>query len=98
VTLLIAAFLARREIPFLMKSGIDARPRPARGASEKPQRLVGGSENLHSSVTPAGEDASRVAARSGNQPDSGPQKAPAGEEITGPERRQLGELIKDRSR
>jgi len=99
LTLLMAAFIARREIPFLMKLGIDGRHRPARGASENPQRLVGGGENLHPYLTPAGEDgrASQGAARSENQPPGGPKKAPAVEEITGSERRQLGELIKGRS-
>jgi hypothetical protein len=99
LTLLMAAFIARREIPFLMKLGIDGPHRPARDASENRQRLVGGGENLHPSLTPADEDgrASQGAARSENQPPGGPKRAPAGEEITGSERRQLGALIKDRS-
>ncbi|MGO9059800.1 MAG: hypothetical protein ACLQU2_20835 [Candidatus Binataceae bacterium] len=101
LTLLIAAFIARREIPFLMKSGINARPRPARGASENPQRLVRAGENHHSSLTLADEvgGASREVARSRDQTSSDSEKAPAGVETAGSERRQPGEeLIKYRSR
>jgi len=98
--LLIAGFIARREIPFLMSSGIDVVPRRTPAAIAKRHGLVPSGENLHPSVTPAGEDgnAAPVAPASANQRRNTPGKGSSTEEITGSERQQLGELIKERSR
>jgi hypothetical protein len=101
LTLLVAGFIAHGEIPFLMGSGIDVVvPHRAPAANAKRHGLVAGGENLHPSTTPADEDdnAAQVAPASAIQRRSSPGKGSTTEEITGSERQQLGELIKERSR
>jgi hypothetical protein len=100
LTLLIAGFIARGEIPFLMGSGVDVVPHRAPAALANRHGLVAGGKNLHPAVTPAGEDgnAAQVAPASGNQRRNSPGKGSSTEDITGSERQQLGELIKERSR
>jgi hypothetical protein len=86
LTLLIAGFIARREIPGLIRSSRPAPQRPAQGNSGRVPGLAGGGENLHS---PSGTDVYADGAAQTNQ---------SGEHITGSERRALDALIKQKSR
>jgi hypothetical protein len=98
--LLIAGFIARHEIPFLMGSGIDAVPHRASAAIARRQGLVASGEKRRPSATPAGEsgDAAQAVPTSENQRRNSPGNGSGTEEITRSERQQLGELIKERSR
>jgi hypothetical protein len=86
LTLLIAGFIARREIPGLIRH---SRPRlhlPDRGDSGQAQGLAAGLEKLHSPPDSA------------VHADCTTQSNGSGEQITGSERRALNDLIKEKSR
>jgi hypothetical protein len=86
LTLLIAGFIARREIPGLIRH---SRPRlglPARGDNGQVQGLAESGENLHSPADNA------------VHADATAQSNGSGEHITASERRALDDLIKQKSR
>lgn len=106
LTLLMAGFIARREVPFLMESGIDS-PTTTSGISAMRMRaamirrrlLAAEAQNLHSSETAVGDKSAvpQAAPASGNQSYRSSGIDSHNEEITGAERQKLGELIRERS-
>ena len=100
LTLLIAGFIARRQIPILMRPSY--RPAPARVGEERgslPDLAVPG-ENLHAPAVSASPDSSaeQLAAHLKKDLSIRAPQGPPREEITGAERQHLGDLIKERSR
>ncbi len=99
LTLLIAGFIARREIPNLIRSS--HRLAPARVGEERgslPDLVVPG-ENLHAPAGFASPDSSAkdLAAHLKKDLRVRAPQGPPHEEITGTERQRLGDLIKERS-
>ena len=101
LALLIAGFIARRSIPLLMKQHTRPAAVPVQGDDNAKQPgLAGAGENLRPPVTSDRPDggAKQLAAHSTNAVRSRVLKDPAGEQLTGAERRRLDNLIKERSR
>jgi hypothetical protein len=103
LTLLIAGFIARRTIQRLIKQDAESAA-SANADTGGPPGLVGGGERPHPSgdiTAGGGNDAAGrlpVAAPRGNDLHKGAEKKQPGERITGSERRQLDDLIKEKSR
>jgi hypothetical protein len=100
LALLIAGFIARRSIPLLMKPHTRPAAVPVHRDSASEPALAGAGENLHPPVTSDRPDggAKQLAAHSTDTVRSRVLKNPAGEQLTGAERRRLDNLIKERSR
>jgi hypothetical protein len=101
LALLIAGFIARRSIPLLMKAHTRPAAVPVQGGdSAKEPGLARAGENLHPPVTAGRPEggAKQLAAHSTNTVHSRVLENPAGEQLTGAERRRLDNLIKERSR
>lgn len=100
LTLLIAGFIARREIPILMRPS--HRLAPARVGEERGslRDFTVPGENLHAPAVSASPDGSAkdLAARLKKDLRVRAPQGPPHEKITGTERQQLGDLIKERSR
>jgi hypothetical protein len=98
LTLLIAGFIARREIPALMKSGIDAVPHRATDGVTPHAHAAGGADLQPAVVSAHDQGGAPVQAEPGaKRQRRGNSVIGSGEEITGSERQQLGELIRERS-
>ncbi len=101
LTLLIAGFIARRQIPILMRPSYRQAPAPVgEGRGSLPDFAVPG-ENLHApavSASPDGSSAVQLAAHLRKALSVHARQGPPREEITGAERQHLGDLIKERSR
>ncbi|HEY2106307.1 MAG TPA: hypothetical protein VGH29_11015 [Candidatus Binataceae bacterium] len=101
LTLLIAGFIARRTIQRLVKH--DASAASANADTGGQQGLVGGGESLHPPddkprYAGGADSGPPIASPARNDWRSGAGKNPSGEHITGSERRQLDDLIKQKSR
>ncbi|HEV3110308.1 MAG TPA: hypothetical protein VGY99_07420 [Candidatus Binataceae bacterium] len=103
LTLLIAGFIARRTIQRLIKQDADAAA-SANADTGGQQGLVGGGERLHppDDIAAGGDNGAgggpAAASPAGNRLHSGAEKNRSGERITGSDRRQLDDLIKQKSR
>ncbi len=104
LTLLIVGFIARRTIPMLIKHGGHLPAASTNGDTGGRQGLVGAGEKLHPPADIpryAGDGAAagqRLPPAAGNDSHDGGEKNQSGEHITGPESRQLDDLIKEKSR
>jgi hypothetical protein len=100
LTLLIAGFIARREIPLLMRHS--SRPPPPHVSEDRENfpDLAAPGENLHPPVVSDSSDdgARQLAAHLKKDLRASAQQGHPHEEITGAERQKLGDLIKERSR
>jgi len=105
LSLLIAGFIARRTIQVLIKHDGHSPAASADADTGGQQGLVGGGEKLHPPAdipryVGGGESVAggqRLPPVAGNETHRG-EKNQSGEHITGPESRQLDDLIKDKSR
>jgi len=105
LALLIAGFVARHEIPFLLKHAAHSPAAPAHADIGGAEGVAGALGKLHPPADrrlyaggDSGDDASRSALPAGNGLHGEPGENQPGEHITGPERRQLNDLIKEKSR
>jgi hypothetical protein len=101
LTLLIAGFIARREIPFLIRHGYHHPPTSINGDNAMPRTLAtGGANTNHSDAAAKTRNVAAVAAR--DQYANGAQTAAETEEpredLSSSDRQQLGKLIKERAR
>jgi len=105
LTLLIAGFIARRTIQRLIRQ--DALSRSSANADTGEQQgLVGAGERLHPSDDRpryaggggGADGGAPIASPARNDSHHGAEKNQSGEHITGSERRQLDDLIKEKSR
>jgi hypothetical protein len=98
LTLLIAGFIARHEIPLLIRNS--RRPAPAHVSEDRENfpDLAAPGGNLHPPVVSEAADdrARRLADHLKN--DLRARQSPPHDELTGAERQRLGDLIKERSR
>ncbi len=104
LSLLIAAFIARREIPGLIKHASRSPAAPAQADTGGLEGLAGGGEKLHPPAEPrlyAGGGDRAVAARRLASPSKDSHEGAAsdrpGEYINGSERQRLESLIKEKS-
>ncbi len=100
LALLIAGFIARRQIPILMRPSYRPAPAPVgEGRGSLPDLAVPG-ENLHAPAVSASPDSSAVQLAAHLRKDLSvhARQGPPREEITGAERQHLDDLIKERSR
>jgi hypothetical protein len=100
LTLLIAGFIARRQIPILMRPSRRPAPAPVSEGRENLPDLAGPGENLHAPAVSASPDrsAEQLAAHLRKDLSVRARQGSPHEEITGAERQRLGDLIKERSR
>jgi hypothetical protein len=104
LTLVIAGFIARHEIWHYEHPT----PAPAKAESRAPQRDTAGAPGVVPPIGPAGatgtkvkpaaaSGSKRIAANAANNPRGRSHRGPAGEELSGSDRRELSDLIKERS-